>query len=138
MTLALSRWFFLLLMCLSLTGCSLPMFNMAAANEAELFAQGLDQYIASGELTTLKRLPQQYPQGEWRIKAAAIIDMVKQQRQLQAQLEKKDQQLALCQSDKDLANCKKEQDALVQDNQMLEETLKRLKEVLIDTEKRTE
>ena len=138
MTTVLTRWLFLFLVSFVVTGCSLPILNLSAAKEVELFAQGLDQYIASGDLTTLKQLPQEFPEGEWRLKAEAIIEMARQQRQLQAQLEKKDKKLALCPDVKDLASCQAERSALVQDNQMLEETLKQLKEVLIDTEKRTE
>jgi hypothetical protein len=93
--------------------------------EAELFAQGLDQYLATGELATLQLLSKQYPQGEWRARADGIIDMAKRQQQQQAQAQKNDQSLTKCQAEKRL---------LVEDNKSLEATLERLKQVLIDTE----
>lgn len=129
MTFVITRWFFLLLIYMLVTGCSLPALNLSTEKEAELFAQGLDQYLASDDPKTLQQLSQQYPQGKWRIRAETIIDMVKEQRQLQAQLGRQERDLTLCRQDK--VN-------LFQDNQMLEETLNRLKEVLVDTEKLTE
>lgn len=134
---AITRCLFVLLACLLLTGCSQPIQNFFVTRETELFSQGLDQYIASGDLTTMQQLPQKYPQGEWRLKAEAIIDMANLLQQQKSQLEKKDKKLAICQEDKALADCQKEKTALAQDNRLLEETLKSLKEVLIDTEKRT-
>ena len=143
MTSGVTRWSFLLLTCIVLSGCALPLLNMSAAKETKLFALGLDQYIASGDLATLEQLPQQYPQGEWRTKAEIIIEMVALQRQQQGQLEQKGKDLADCQAPEDptdclapeeLANCQEDKKALAQDNLMLEETLKRLKDVLIDTE----
>ena len=128
MTIAITRWLCALQVCLVLTGCSsLSMLHKAGAEERELFAQGLDQYFASGELTTLKLLPQQYPQGEWRTRAEAIIDMVEWQQQQKARLQ---------QETGELARCKAEKNALVADNQILQVTLERLKQVLIDMELR--
>ena len=142
MTTSMTRWFSLLLACLMLAGCSLPLqdvpvteevvpeiIEIEETKETELFARGLDQYIASGDLTTLKLLPQQYPQGEWRTKAEGIIDIAEQQRQQQVRLEKKE---------KSLDHCQKEKAFLAQDNKILEVTLERLKQVLIDMELRTE
>ncbi len=129
MTTSMTRWFSPLLVCLVLAGCSLPMLNLTTTEEAELFAQGLDQYIESGELVTLKLLSQQYPQGEWRTRAETIIDTSEQQRLLQAQQEK---------IDKELVQCQHEKEFLVKDNQILELTLERLKQVLIDMELRAE
>jgi hypothetical protein len=143
MTTTMTRWFSPLLVCLVLAGCSLPLLEKQvteeekqvteeekqAAEETELFAQGLDQYIRSGNLTTLELLPQQYPQGEWRTRAEGIIDIADQQRQQQAQFEKKE---------KELDHCQKEKAFFAQDNQLLEGTLDRLKQVLIDMELRKE
>ena len=129
MTITIIRKFSLLLVCLVLTGCSLPMLSLSTTEETELFALGLDQYIESGDLTTLKLLPQQYPQGEWRQRAEAIIDTSEQQRMLQDQQEKRD---------KELVECQREKEVFVQDNQILEVTLERLKQVLIDMELRAE
>lgn len=123
MTTVILRWTLLLMVCLVVTGCSLPTPTGSGSEEVELFALGLDEYLAYGDLTSLKRLPQQYPQGEWRPRAEGVIDMAK----AQAKLEEKDRELASCQKDKD---------ALAQDILVLEETLEQLKEVLIDTEQR--
>ena len=126
----ITRLFAPLLVGLVLAGCSsLPMLNISGAEESELFAQGLDQYIASGELTTLKLLPQRYPQGEWRTRAEGLIGMAERQQQQKARLQQETQELA---------QCKTEKDALVEDNQILEVTLERLKQVLIDMELRAE
>ena len=126
----MTRWFFLPLFCLMLSGCGLPMAkmtNLSTGEETRLFAQGLDEYLASGDLTNLKLLSQKYPPGEWRTKAEGILAMAEQQRLQQTQLKK---------SEKELADYKKEMDSLIQDKLLLEGTLKRLKEALIDTELR--
>ena len=125
-----SRWFCGLLAGLVLTGCSsMPMQKMPTEEEKELFTQGLDQYLASGELTTLTQLAEKYPQGEWRPRAEGIIELAKQQQQQQARLQKTEQQLTRCRTEKE---------ALGTDNQRLEVTLERLKQVLIDMELRPE
>jgi predicted secreted protein len=130
MTTVITRWFYPLLVGLVLTGCSnLPMLNRPGAAEAELFAKGLDRYMASGDLATLKQLPQEYPQGAWRPRAEAIIDMADRQQQQKARLQ---------QETKELAQCKTEKAALVEDNKILEVTLERLKQVLIDMELKAE
>jgi hypothetical protein len=119
------RWFSPLLICLVLTGCSLPLLNLSSTEETEYFAHGLDQYIASGDLTILKRLPQQYPQGEWRTKAEGLVGNAEQH---QARLKEKE---------KELEQAQKEQATLVKKNQELEVTLEQLKQVLIDMELKT-
>jgi hypothetical protein len=103
------------------------MSNKPAAEEAELFAQGLDQYLATGQLTTLNLLSKQYPQGEWRTRAEGIVDMAKQKLQQHTQTQHDNQGLTQCLAEKDL---------LAQDNKILEVTLERLKQVLIDSELR--
>lgn len=130
MKIAVSRWCFRFLVCLVMTGCSgMPMLSNPVAEERELFAQGLDQYLASGELTTLKRLQEQYPQGQWQPRAEGLIERAEQQQQQLAQLQKREQRLGRCQAEKD---------ALVADNRRLTGTLDRLKQVLIDMELRKE
>ena len=127
MKIAVSRWCFRFLVCLVMTGCSgMPTLSNPAAEERELFIQGLDQYLASGELTTLTLLVETHPQGEWSSRAKDLIEQAKLQH---GQLQKKDQQLA---------HCRTEKNALAADNQTLEVTLERLKQVLIDMELRKE
>jgi len=116
-----TRWCFILLTLFLLSGCGLVREHLQPKEETIVFKQGLEQYTASGDLTTLTRLPQEYPQGEWRTAAETIISLAKQQEILQ----KKELECTRCQQEKD---------ALTQDNKMLETTLKQLKEVLIDTE----
>ncbi len=116
---ALTRRFSPLLICFVLSGCSLPALHQPATDDAALFAQGLDRYLASGNRTAL----QQLPHGEWRTRAEALLRLPRQQ---QALLQQKEQ---------DLADCQQKKAALEQDNRLLEETLKQLKEVLIDTER---
>ena len=125
MTAVIIRWFSPLLICLVLTGCSLPLQNLSSTEEIEYFAHGLDQYIASGDLTILKRLPQQYPQGEWRTKAEGLVANAEQH---QARLKEKE---------KELEQAQIEQATLVKKNQELEVTLEQLKQVLIDMELKT-
>ena len=128
MTTAITRWSFRLLVCLVVTGCSsMPLLNSPATEEADLFARGLDQYLASGELSTLALVPEKYPQGEWRTRADGVIALAEKQQQQHVLLQKKEKQTNRCQA---------ERDALVKDNQILEETLERLKQVLIDMELR--
>ena len=78
MTAVIIRWFSPLLICLVLTGYSLPLQNLSSTEEIEYFAHGHDQYIASGDLTILKRLPQHYPQGEWQTKAEGLVGKAEQ------------------------------------------------------------
>ena len=125
MTAVIIRWFSPLLICLVLTGCSLPLQDLSSTEETEYFAHGLDQYIASGDLTILKRLPQQYPQGEWLAKAEGLVGKAEQH---QARLKEKE---------KELEQAQKEQATLVKKNQELEGTLEQLKQVLIDMELKT-
>ncbi len=103
--------------------------ELSAQQETELFAQGLDQYLESGDLKTLSLVPKRYPQGDWRFRAEGLIAVAKQQQQHTTQLQKKQQQFANCQTEKAF---------LIKDNQMLEVTLERLKQVLIDVETRVE
>ncbi len=129
---------YLLCMLLLLAGCSLPWLKGPVNTEAELFALALDQYISSGDLTTLNQLQQKYPKGKlWR-KAEKIIKMTDEPRELKAQLTRMNNELTLCREKKELSNCQQEKEALTQDTKMLEKTLKQLKEVLIDAEKHTE
>ena len=143
MTTVMIRWFSPLLVCLVLAGCILPTPEPSTTEEAEFFAQGMDQYIKSGDLATLKVLPQLYPQGEWRARAETVINTAEtisdaaeqqqllqdQQAKLQAQQEK---------NSKELAQCRQGKEFLFQDNKILEVTLERLKQVLIDMELRAE
>ncbi len=103
------------------------MTSQPASEEAKLFAQGFDQYLETGHLTTLKLLPKQYPQGEWRTRAEGVIDIVKQQQQQQTQIKQINQGLKQCKAEKDL---------LVEDNKVLQVTLEQLKQAIIDTELR--
>jgi hypothetical protein len=142
------RWFSPLLVCLVLAGCILPTPEPSTTEEAEFFAQGMDQYIKSGDLATLKVLPQLYPQGEWRVRAEIVIntaetisDAAEQQQLLQAQQAKLQAQQAKLQAQqeknkKELAQCRQEKEFIFQDSKILEVTLERLKQVLIDMELR--
>jgi len=122
-----------LLVCLVLVSCnSLPMLKMKGmytSDETLLFAQGLDQYIESRDLTTLKLMPLQYPQGEWRTRAEGIIAIAEQQQQQQDRLKK---------NTRELAHSQQKIGFLFEDKKILEVTLERLKQVLIDMESRAE
>ncbi|NOR49968.1 MAG: hypothetical protein GQ530_02900 [Desulfuromonadales bacterium] len=141
MTTVMIRWFSPLLVCLVLAGCILPTLKPSTTEEAEFFAQGMDQYIKSGDLATLKVLPQLYPQGEWRVRAEIVIntaetisDAAEQQQLLQDQQAKLHAQQE--KNKKELAQCRQEKEFIFQDSKILEVTLERLKQVLIDMELR--
>jgi len=155
MTRAITLWCLWLLCCSVVSGCSgisesiSEILHLPASNEAELFGQGLDQYLESGDLNTLNLLPEAYPQGDWRLRAEGIIAMVKRQQEEEAQLKKIEVKAAelkaaelkaaeLKKKDQQLSSCESEKAFLVKDNQMLEVTLERLKQVLIDVETRVE
>ena len=159
MTRTITLWCLWLLCCFAVSGCSSmsAILDVPAAKEAELFGQGFDQYLESGDLNALNLLQKAYPQGDWWLRAEGVIEMAKRQQEQEAQLKeikikaaelkKKDQQLSSCQSEKaaelkkkdqQLSSCQSEKAFLVKDNQMLEVTLERLKQVLIDVETRVE
>lgn len=120
---------FLVLGCLWLAGCiALPGAKPLPPGDRDLFARGLDEYVATGDLTTLKSVPEIYPQGQWRSRAVTVIDLVEQQRKQKSGLKKMEG------LDKELTACQQEKEYLKQDNQALVTTLERLKKVLIDTE----
>ncbi|MBW2452139.1 MAG: hypothetical protein JRE16_05975 [Deltaproteobacteria bacterium] len=110
-----------------LTACStLSSISTMASPETSLFAEGLDQFIDTGDLTMLKTLPDEYPDGSWRPRAEAIITLAEQRKTLDRDLVNRSHELDRCLKDKDLVK---------QDNQALEQTLERLKQVLIDMER---
>jgi outer membrane biogenesis lipoprotein LolB len=122
-----------------LTGCSnLSIFDPSPeAIEAERFAQGVDQYRASGDLTTLQQISEQSPRPEWRARAETVISMDTKQKELQKQLQQQSQKHSK-ESEELLAQCQLEKSHLIQENQILEKTLSQLKDLLIDTEQRAE
>ncbi|MBW2520740.1 MAG: hypothetical protein JRD88_10360 [Deltaproteobacteria bacterium] len=110
-----------------LTACStLSSISTMASPETSLFAEGLDQFIDTGDLTILKTVPDEYPDGSWRPRAEAIITLAEQRKTLDRDLVNRSHELDRCLKDKDLVK---------QDNQALEQTLERLKQVLIDMER---
>ena len=132
MTRTITLWCLWLLCCFVVSGCSSmsAILDAPAAKEAELFGHGLDQYLESGDLNTLNLLQKSYPQG---------IEMAKRQQEQEAQLkETKVKTAELKKKDQQLSSCQSEKAFLVKDNQMLEVTLERLKQVLIDVETRVE
>jgi len=120
-------WF---LICLIVTGCSnVNSLNTTTPDESDLFAQSFDRYLATGELDALSLFAASTPQGAWQMRAQGIIDMASQQRQQQARLQQINHELSSCQKDKGV---------LVENNKVLDEKLKRLKQLLIDMELRVE
>ena len=105
--------------------------------ETESFAQGLDQYIANGDLQTLKRLPQEYPDGAWGPRAELVVRLAEQQEQCVAGKEQTTGAKQDLRKDKELSRCQNEMAALRQNNQELEETIAQLKKLLIDMESRS-
>lgn len=162
----MSRWIMTLSAVLLFLGCNampktweLPM-NSASAD----FAEALDQFVASGDPASLRLVAEKDVQGEWGMRAEAIVKLNEKHYRLsqevdgltkevdslnreiagltkevdslneklgtqQDQLKKKEQQLSRTQESKAL---------LSRDNEILEVTLERLRQALIDLEQRTQ
>jgi len=130
---SLNRCFVVFLVSVMLTGCQ-GMFvqQKSSLTETELFAKGLDQYIETGDLQTLQRLPQEYPDGAWSSRAALVVKLAEQQEKRAADKEKMTGMKA-----EELARCDNEIAVLRKHNQDLEETIARLKKLLIEMELRS-
>ena len=127
-------WFAVFLVSVILAGCQgRPAVQGSSMTETEFFAQGLDQYIATGDLQTLMLLPEKYPGGEWVPGAELVIRMAQQKEKLAAG----QKQQALL-NKQELASCQEEMTRLRQDNQSLQVTIDRLKKLLIDMESRSQ
>jgi len=140
----LNRWLFILLLSVILAGCQgLHLLQKSSLTESESFAIGLDQYIETGNLHTLKMLPQEYPNGEWGPRAELVVKLAEQQEEFVAGKEKTigvkeaGQKKQTLQKDEKLAHCVNEMAALRQNNQDLEKTIDRLKKLLIEMESRS-
>lgn len=143
----------------NLTACSLPGFPNADRAGATLFARGIDEYLAGDELIALQQLADQDPQDPWQPRAAALLALIEELEQKQQQalqqiqqqelhgnllLSGIEQQLIDCRQQRatdlevrtqEMALCQREKTALSQDVKILEDTLTRLKDVLIQTER---
>ena len=129
----LNRGFVVLLVIVILAGCQgLTHLQKSSLTETELFAKGLDQYIETGDLQTLQRLPQEYPDGAWGSRAALVVKLAEQQEKRVADKEKMSGFKA-----EELARCDNEIAVLRKNNQDLEETIARLKKLLIEMELRS-
>jgi chromosome segregation ATPase len=110
------------------------------------FANGLDQFITTGDLTSLRLVAEKDVLGEWGMRAEAIVKLHEKNATLnkevaglnkeiatlneilgnqQAQLKKKEEQLSHTQETKEL---------LTRDNEILEVTLERLRQAMVDLE----
>ena len=126
-------WLAAFLVSVMLAGCQgRPAAQQSSLTETEFFARGLDQYIATGDLQTLMLLPQKYPDGAWAPGAELVIRLAQQKEEKVAGQE---QQALL--NKRELASCHDEMKRLRQDNQGLQETIDRLKKLLIDMESRS-
>lgn len=119
----------LLILLSGLMGCSPSLLNLSSLEEQGTFARGLDQYAQTGETRILETLSQQDPESDWTRRAGTVLQLVTGQRQ---------QAAALAEERQELADCRKENNYLAEDNQMLEATLEKLKQLLIDMESRTQ
>jgi hypothetical protein len=139
-----NRWLFLLLVSVLLAGCQgLHLQQKGSLTEAEAFAQGLDQYIDSGDLQALKMLPKEYPDGAWGPRAELVVRLAEQQEQFVADKKKTigvkeaGQKQQALQKDQELTRCDNEVAALRESNQELTKTIDQLKKLLIDMESRS-
>jgi hypothetical protein len=144
MTSSLNRWFSVLLVSVILAGCQgLPFVQKTTLTETESFAKGVDQYIETGDLQTLKLLPQEYPDGEWGPRADWVIKLAEQQEKCAADNEERtamregEQKQQAFLKDQELVLCNQEMVVLRQNNQDLQETIDQLKKLLIDMESRS-
>lgn len=144
MKLSLYRWLPVFLVSVLLAGChGLPMMQKTALTEAEYFAEGFDRYIETGDLQPLRRLPQEYPGGAWGERAELVVKLVEEQEELLADQQKMAEAKAgegakqVLLKDKQIARCNNELAVLRQNNQDLEETIARLKKLLIEMESRS-
>jgi len=125
--------FAVFLLSVILAGCQgLALQQKTALTETEAFAKGLDQYIETGDLQTLQRLPQEYPDGAWGRCAALVVKLAEQQEKRADAAEKTTgvQAAELARRDHEIA-------ALRKNNQELEQTIARLKKLLIEMELRS-
>jgi hypothetical protein len=139
-----NRWLSVLLVSVVLAGCQSPHLQQKASlTETESFARGLDQYIETGDLQSLKMLAKDYPDGAWGPRAVLVVRLAEQQEQLVADKEKTiglqeaGQKKQVLKKDQELARCDNEMAALRQNNQDLTKTIDQLKKLLIDMESRS-
>jgi hypothetical protein len=144
MILPLNRCCAVFLVSIILAGCqSLPLLQKSSSTETESFARGLDQYSATGDLQALKRLPQDYPDGAWAPRAELVVKLAEQQEKCVADnaqntdVKAGGQKQQTLVKDKELTRCQDDMAALRQNNQDLEETIARLKKLLIEMESRS-
>ena len=119
----------LLILLSGLLGCSPSLLNLPSLDEQRTFARGLDQYAQTGETRILETLSQQDPKSDWPRRAETVLQLVTEQRRQAAALAKEQQELT---------ECLQENAYLAGDNQMLEATLEKLKQLLIDMESRSQ
>lgn len=144
MNLLLNRGLAAFLVSVLLAGCQgLPVLQKTSLTEAESFAMALDQYLATGDLQLLQRLPQDFPDSAWGPRADLVVKLAGQQQKCDAdkaqiaEAQAGGEKQQTLQKEKELASCHNEMAALRQDNQELQETIARLKKLLIEMEKRS-
>jgi len=144
-----------LLIVLLLAGCSPPpewkLPINSPSDRSDRFAQGMDQFLATGDLTALRITAEKDVGGEWGARAEAVIRLDEQIVQLNhkiaalnkqitglnddidsltGKLEK--QQAQLQNKEKQLSQSLETKELLSRDNEILEVTLERLRRALIE------
>jgi septal ring factor EnvC (AmiA/AmiB activator) len=124
------RVLFYLYLLVLLCGCaSQPLPAFLTPRDQQLFVQGMAEVNAKRELpaafTTLKKT---YPESPWTQKAQAISALLETIRS---------QQKSIARLERDKASFRQENKALQQKNEVLENDRKKLRQLLIDLEKRS-
>jgi phenylalanyl-tRNA synthetase alpha subunit len=143
------------LILLSLAGCTLPtpsqVRDMPVNSASDRFAEGMDQYLATGDLSFLRNAAEKDVGGEWGRRAETVIQLDEQVAELNrkiallsrqvkdlnddidsltGKLEK--QQAQLQNKEKQLTQSIETKELLSRDNQILEVTLERLRRALVE------
>lgn len=160
----MSCWNLIFLVAILLTGCSSipPTWDLPENRTSDTFAKGLDQYISSGDPTSLRLLAEKDVQGEWGLRANAILKLNEKNAGLNqdvaglnkevaglnkeiAGLNKEidslnqklgNQQVQLQKKEQQLSRTQETKELLSRDNEILEVTLERLRQALSDLEQR--
>ncbi|ALC17458.1 hypothetical protein DSOUD_2708 [Desulfuromonas soudanensis] len=90
-----------------------------------LFIQGVHEVAEGGKSPAFETLRKDYPDSPWNAEARALLDMMKEQ----------SQRLAKLQQDK--TRCRRDYDQLMQKNNQLQADQEKLKNLMIEIEKRT-
>jgi len=97
--------------------------------ETALFTQGLREMRASGKAPSFERLAAEHPGSTWNEEAQTLLDMAKEMKELNSRM-------AILQQEK--ARCQRDGDLLKQENNQLKTDQEKLKNLIIEIERRAQ